>query len=244
QRIALEPVSGRIDGSDRQRQYAAMHLLLIEDERKVASFVARALRENSHTVDVASTGQKGLELARRIDYDAILLDIRLPGISGIEVCRELRQSGIEIPILMLTARTLVEQRVEGLDAGADDYLTKPFALDELHARVRAITRRGGNKKLTCADLEFDRQRGVVSRGGQQILLTTKELALLELLMTRSPEPVGRSVIVENVWSYGFDTETNLVEVYINRLRQKVDQNSRIKLIHTVRGVGYRLGLPT
>jgi DNA-binding response OmpR family regulator len=167
-----------------------MHLLLIEDERKVASFVARALRENAHTVDVAATGQKGLDLASRISYDAILLDLRLPGISGIQVCRELRQSGVEIPILMITARTLVEQRVEGLDAGADDYLTKPFALEELQARVRAITRRGVSKKLQCADLTFDKQHGSVSRGGEPISLTTKELALLELLLARSPEPYG------------------------------------------------------
>jgi DNA-binding response OmpR family regulator len=219
-----------------------MHLLLIEDERKVASFIARSLRENTHTVDIASTGQKGLDLAARISYDAILLDIRLPGISGIQVCRELRQSGVEIPVLMLTARTLVEQRVEGLDAGADDYLTKPFALEELQARVRAITRREGKRKLQCADLEFDKHKGTVSRGGEQISLTTKELALLELLLVRSPEPVGRTAIVEYVWSYGFDTETNMVEVYVNRLRQKIDQPHRIKLIHTVRGVGYRLGL--
>jgi DNA-binding response OmpR family regulator len=238
------PTRQKIDCPLGRRHDVFMHLLLIEDERKVASFVARALRENAHTVDIANTGQKGLELAGRIPYDAILLDVRLPGISGIQVCRELRQSGVEIPILMLTARTLVEQRVEGLDAGADDYLTKPFALDELQARVRAITRRGGSKKLQCADLEFDRQKGLVSRAGEPISLTTKELALLELLLSRSPEPVGRTVIVENVWSYGFDTETNLVEVYINRLRQKIDQAHRVKLIHTVRGVGYRLGLPT
>jgi DNA-binding response OmpR family regulator len=230
----------KIDGEYSRRQDICMHLLLIEDERKVASFIARSLRENSHTVDIASTGPKGLELAGRIEYDAILLDVRLPGINGIQVCRELRQSGVEIPILMLTARSLVEQRVEGLDAGADDYLTKPFALEELQARVRAITRRTGNRKLQCADLEFDKQKGVVTRAGQAISLTTKELALLELLMIRSPEAVPRTVIVEYVWSYGFDTETNLVEVYINRLRQKIDQDHRVKLIQTVRGIGYRL----
>src|ERR1700689_723033 len=134
-----------------------MHLLLIEDERKVASFIARSLRENTHTVEIANTGQKGLDLAARISYDAILLDIRLPGISGIQVCRELRQSGVEIPILMLTARTLVEQRVEGLDAGAEDYLTKPFVLAELRARIRALVRRGLDHrggKLRFADLEI------------------------------------------------------------------------------------------
>jgi two-component system copper resistance phosphate regulon response regulator CusR len=133
--------------------------------------------------------------------------------------------------------------VEGLDAGADDYLTKPFALAELHARVRALTRRGAAIKLHCGDLEFDRKRRAVTRGSAQIPMTSKELALLELLLVRSPESVGRSEIIEHVWSYGFDSETNLVEVYINRLRQKIDQQHRIKLIHTVRGVGYRLGLP-
>ena len=220
-----------------------MHLLLIEDERKVASFIARSLRENAHSVDVAETGEKGLDLASRLSYDAILLDIRLPGINGLQVCRELRDSSVEVPILMLTARSLVEQRVEGLDAGADDYLTKPFALSELHARLRALTRRGGAAKLHCADLELDRKRRSVTRAGIQVPLTLKELALLELLLTRSPEAVGRTEIVERVWSYGFDSETNLVEVYINRLRQKVDQQHKLKLIHTVRGIGYRLGIP-
>ncbi len=221
-----------------------MHLLLVEDERKVASFIARALRESSYTVDIADTGEKALNLAARVTYDAILLDLRLPSLSGIEVCRELRQMNIETPILMLTARSLVEQRVEGLDAGADDYLTKPFALAELRARVRALTRRGfhkGGAKLHCGDLELDRHRRMVVRGGIQIPLTTKELALLELLILRSPEIVTRSEIVEHVWSYTFDSETNLVEVYINRLRQKIDAEHRVKLIHTVRGVGYRLG---
>ena len=223
-----------------------MHLLLVEDERKVASFIARALRENSYTVDVADTGEKALTLAGRVTYDAILLDVRLPSISGIEVCRELRQMNVETPILMVTARSMVDQRVEGLDAGADDYLTKPFALAELRARVRALTRRGfhkGGAKLHCADLELDRHRRIVVRGGAQISLTSKELALLELLMLRFPEIVTRCEIVEHVWSYTFDSETNLVEVYINRLRQKLDADHKMKLIHTVRGVGYRLGQP-
>ncbi len=219
-----------------------MHLLLIEDERKVASFIARALRENSNSVDVAETGERGLEMAGRVSYDAILLDVRLPGMNGIQVCRELRQAEIETPILMLTARSLVEQRVEGLDAGADDYLTKPFALAELHARVRALTRRSAELKLVCGDLELDRKRRLVTRNGATIAVTSKELALLELLLTRSPEAVGRTEIVEHVWSYGFDSETNLVEVYINRLRQKIDQPYSVKLIHTVRGIGYRLAV--
>jgi DNA-binding response OmpR family regulator len=223
-----------------------MRLLLVEDERKVASFIARALRENSYSVDVAETGEKALDLVSRLNYDLVLLDIRLPKLSGVQVCREIRESGIETPVLMLTARSLVEQRVEGLDAGADDYLTKPFALAELHARVRALTRRGfhkGGPKLRCADLELDRTRRSVKRGDKPIQLTLKEYALIELLMMRSPDAALRSEIVEHVWSYGFDTETNIVEVYINRLRQKIDQEHAVKLIQTVRGMGYRLGLP-
>jgi DNA-binding response OmpR family regulator len=223
-----------------------MRLLLVEDERKVASFIARALRENSYAVDVAETGERALELGTDVTYDAILLDVRLPGLSGVEVCRELRQQGIEAPVMMLTARGLVEQRVEGLDAGADDYLTKPFVLAELLARVRALVRRGlhsGNAKLRYADLELDRHRRRATRGKEAVPLTSKEFALLELFLLRAPELVTRTEIVEHVWDRHFDSETNLVEVYVNRLRQKVDLNRPAKLIHTIRGVGYRLGLP-
>jgi DNA-binding response OmpR family regulator len=224
----------------------AMRILLVEDERKVASFLARALRENSYAVDVAETAKKALELATDITYDAILLDVRLPDLSGVEVCRELRQQGIEAPILMLTARVLVEQRVEGLDAGADDYLTKPFVLAELLARVRALVRRGfhsGNARLSYGDLALDRHRRRATRGKEVIPLTTKEFALLELFLLHAPELVTRSEIVEHVWDCHFDSETNLVEVYVNRLRQKIDQDRTTKLIHTVRGAGYRLGVP-
>src|SRR5438270_7722346 len=158
-----------------------MRILLVEDERKVASFIARALKENTYAVDVAETGEKALELGTDVHYDAILLDVRLPGMSGIEVCRELRQRGIESPVLVLTARGLTEQKVEGLDAGADDYLTKPFVLAELLARVRALVRRGfhsGNAKLSYADLSLDRHRRRAMRGHELIPLTSKEFALL------------------------------------------------------------------
>lgn len=222
-----------------------MRILLVEDERKVASFIARALRESTYAVDIAESGEKALEIGADVLYDAILLDVRLPGLSGIEVCRELRQRGIEAPVLMLTARGLVEQRVEGLDAGADDYLTKPFVLAELLARVRALVRRGfhsGNAKLRYADLELDRHRRRAMRGKEAIPLTAKEFALLELFLLRAPELVTRTEIVEHVWDCHFDSETNLVEVYINRLRQKIDQDRATKLIHTIRGVGYRLGV--
>ena len=223
-----------------------MRILLVEDERKVASFIARALRENTYAVDVAESGEKAIEFGTDVPYDAILLDVRLPGMSGIEVCRELRQRGIEAPVLMLTARGLVEQKVEGLDAGADDYLTKPYVLTELLARVRALVRRGfhsGNAKLRYADLELDRHRRRANRGKEVIPLTSKEFALLELLLLRAPELVTRSEIVEHVWDCHFDSETNLVEVYVNRLRQKIDHERPAKLIHTIRGVGYRLGAP-
>jgi two-component system, OmpR family, copper resistance phosphate regulon response regulator CusR len=223
-----------------------MRILLVEDERKVASFIARALRENSYAVDVAETGERAIEQGTDVSYDAILLDVRLPGMTGLEVCRELRQQGIEAPILMLTARGLVEQRVAGLDAGADDYLPKPFVLAELLARVRALVRRGfhsGNARLSYADLALDRHRRRATRGSEVIPLTTKEFALLELFLLHAPELVTRSEIIEHVWDRRFDSETNLLEVYINRLRQKIDENRAAKLIHTVRGVGYRLGLP-
>lgn len=223
-----------------------MRILLVEDERKVASFIARALREDSYAVDIAETGEKALELTGDVTYDAILLDVRLPGMSGVEVCRELREQGIEAPVMMLTARGLVEQRVEGLNAGADDYLTKPFVLAELLARVRALVRRGfhsGNAKLHYADLALDRHRRRVTRGKEAIPLTSKEFALLELFLLHAPDVVTRTEIVEHVWDCHFDSETNLVEVYVNRLRQKIDENRPSKLIHTVRGVGYRLGAP-
>jgi DNA-binding response OmpR family regulator len=223
-----------------------MRILLVEDERKVASFIARALKENTYAVDIAETGEKALEMGTDVHYDAILLDVRLPGMSGIEVCRELRQRGIESPVLILTARGLTDQKVEGLDAGADDYLTKPFVLAELLARVRALVRRGfhsGNAKLSYADLSLDRHRRRAMRGHELIPLTSKEFALLELFLLRAPELVTRSEIVEHVWDCHFDSETNLVEVYINRLRKKLEPAQSVKLLHTVRGVGYRLGMP-
>src|SRR5215467_38498 len=220
-----------------------MRILLVEDERQVASFVTRALQENSYTVDLAETGEKAIELARQTPYDSILLDVRLPGVSGLEVCRELREAHIDTPILMLTARSLVEQRVEGLDAGADDYLTKPFAVAELLARVRALVRRrlnDGGRLFRYADIEIDRHQRRVSRAGRTIPLTAKEFALLEFLMRRAPDVVSRSEIIEDVWDLHFDTETNLVEVYINRLRQKLGVEGESKIIHTVHGIGYCL----
>ena len=220
-----------------------MRILVVEDERRVANFVCRALRENAYAVDLAESGEKALEMATETSYDCILLDVRLPGLSGIQVCRELRDARIDSPILMLTARSLIEQRVEGLDAGADDYLTKPFAVAELLARVRALVRRRLNKSgpvLRYADIELDRHRRRVTRSGQTIALTAKEFALLEFLLSRAPDVASRTEIVEHVWDTHFDSETNLVEVYINRLRQKISGERHSKIIHTVHGVGYCL----
>ena len=220
-----------------------MRILVVEDERRVANFVCRALRENTYSVDLAESGEKALEMALDISYDGILLDLRLPGLSGIQICRELREAQIDTPILMLTARSLVEQRVEGLDAGADDYLTKPFAVAELLARVRALIRRRlvkGGPLVRYADIELDRYRRQVTRSGRLISLTAKEFALLEFLMSRAPDVATRTEIVEHVWDTHFDSETNLVEVYINRLRQKISGARGSKLIHTVHGVGYCL----
>jgi DNA-binding response OmpR family regulator len=223
-----------------------MRILLVEDERKVASFIARTLRENAYAVDVADTGEEALALSKDISYDAILLDVRLPGISGVVVCRELRRRGVEAPIMMLTARALIEQRVEGLDSGADDYLTKPFVLAELLARVRALIRRGvhgGYAPLSYADLEVDRHQRRAKRGKEMIPLTSKEFAIVELFLLHADDLVTRSDILEHVWDHHSGTHSNLVDVYINRVRRKVDQNGFMKLIHTVRGIGYRLGMP-
>ena len=220
-----------------------MRILIVEDERRVASVVTRALRENAYDVDLADTGEKAIELATQGPYDTILLDVRLPGVNGIQVCRHLRAAQVDTPILMLTARTLVDQRVEGLDAGADDYLTKPFAIAELLARVRALVRRKqGNSEriLRYADIELDRHQRRAMRAGRVISLTTKEFALLEFLLSRAPEVMPRSEIIEHVWDMRFDPNTNLVEVYINRLRQKLSENGASRLIHTAHGVGYFL----
>lgn len=211
----------------------------------MASFIARSLRAQGYEVDLAESGERALDLAAGAPaYEGIILDLRLPGMDGLEVCRQLRQSGLEAPVLMLTARSLVEQRVEGLDAGADDYLTKPFELTELHARLRALIRRGLTARgavLRCGPLEINRHRRQAWRGGAPLELTPKEFSLLECLMLNSPAVVTRSEIIEYVWCRGFDSETNLVEVYMNRLRQKIESDPGLgKHIHTVRGVGYRL----
>jgi DNA-binding response OmpR family regulator len=220
-----------------------MKILVVEDERRVANIICRALRESDYAVDVASTGPRALQLAGEFSYDSILLDLRLPGISGIQVCRELREAHVETPILMVTARSMVEQRVEGLDAGADDYLIKPFAVSELLARVRALVRRrlqSEGATLHFGNIRLDRHRRRASYLERPVALTAREFGLLEFLISRAPSVASRSEILEHVWDLTFDSETNLVEVYINRLRQKLSAEGCPKVIRTVHGAGYCL----
>lgn len=220
-----------------------MRILLVEDEKKVARFIQQGLEEEHHTVDVAHDGEAGLALAEAQRYDVIILDVMLPGKSGIDVTRELRARKRATPILLLTAKTATEDKVAGLDSGADDYLTKPFAFAELLARVRSLLRRGTQEKstvLALADLELDTVTHKARRGTRFIDLTTKEYALLEFFLRNKERVLSRTIIAEHIWDYHFDTGTNLIDVYINHLRNKVDTGFDRKLIHTVRGVGYVL----
>ncbi len=223
-----------------------MRILVVEDERKVASFIARGLEEESHAVDVASTGPDAEFLAQANSYDLIVLDLMLPGKDGIEVCRSLRARGLRTPILMLTARDSLSDKVEGLDSGADDYLTKPFAFEEFLARVRALLRRGPMSRpavLQVADLVLDRETRTARRGNREIPLTNREYALLEFLMRRAGKVLTRAVLAEHVWGVHFDTESNVIDVTVSHLRQKVDSGADALLIRTVRGVGYSLRGP-
>jgi DNA-binding response OmpR family regulator len=220
-----------------------MRLLIVEDERKISAYLKRALEEQGYAVDAAHTGREALDWAQFAQYDVIVLDILLPGMDGITVCRELRAQGNRSPILMLTARDTVDDRVSGLDAGADDYLVKPFALKELLARIRALLRRpplqSGNL-LSMNDLEMDVTRREVRRAGKSIELSPREFSLLELLLRHPNQVLTRTQIVEHVWNFDFYSETNVVDVYIGYLRRKIDMGFAFPLIQTVRGVGYRL----
>lgn len=220
-----------------------MRILVIEDEAKVASFIRRALEEESYAVDVCGDGSAGLDLARLGSYDLIILDLMLPVMSGLDVLRSLRKEKIKTPVLILTARAQIDQKVKGLDAGADDYLTKPFAIEELLARVRALLRRGSGEPLgllQVEDLILNPATREVVRGGQRIDLTAKEYALLEYFMRNAGRVLTRPMIAEHVWNLDFDTFTNVIDVYINYLRNKIDRGHERKLIHTVRGSGYVL----
>ena len=209
----------------------------------MARFLGRGLREQSYAVDVAANGDDALERAATATYDAILLDAMIPPPDGFEVCRRLRAEGSIVPILMLTARDAVDDRVEGLDSGADDYLVKPFELAELLARLRALLRRGGARQypvIEIADLRIDTRSHRVTRGGAELVLTTKEYALLEFLAANAGRVVGREEIAEHVWDEEFDPFSNLIEVYVGRLRRLVDRDRTPALIHTIRGAGYIL----
>jgi heavy metal response regulator len=219
----------------------AMRILVVEDEKKVARFIQQGLEEEHYAVDVAYDGLKGLAMAESQSYDAIVLDVMLPGKDGVEVTRELRGKRKTTPILMLTAKTTTEDKVAGLDSGADDYLTKPFAFAELLARLRSLLRRGAHEKttvLSLADLVLDTVSHKARRGDRSIELTAKEYALLEFFLRNKDRVLSRTIIAEHIWDYHFDTGTNLIDVYINHLRNKVDTGFEKKLIHTVRGVGY------
>ncbi|MGC8780103.1 MAG: response regulator transcription factor [Anaerolineae bacterium] len=221
-----------------------MRVLIVEDERKVSAYVKRGLEEQGYAVDTAYTGRDALDWAEAAPYDLIILDILLPELDGLSVCRELRRRGFRTPILMLTARDAVDDRVAGLDAGADDYLVKPFALKELLARLRALTRRAANTDkspvLQVADLSLDTLTHRVKRGGKTIELTAKEYAVLECLMREPERVLSRTMIAEHVWNYDVFNQSNVVDVYIRNLRRKIDDGHDLKLIHTVRGAGYRL----
>ncbi len=221
-----------------------MHLLLVEDDRALAGLLRRKLLRERFTIDLAHDGREGLERAESGVYDAVILDLMLPHIEGLEVARRLRAEQIDTPILMLTARDAIQDRVHGLQAGADDYLIKPFAFEELVARLHAITRRGvitpEADRLVVDDLVLDRRSGEVTRGGRPIVLAPKEYALLEYLMRHPGQVLSRTLILERVWEYGFDSFANVVDATIRRLRKAIDDGHERPLIHTVRGLGYKM----
>jgi len=221
-----------------------MRMLLVEDERKVSDLVARALRAERYAVDVAADGRTGWELAAAHEYDLIILDLMLPLLSGTELLIRIRRKKRQVPILVLTARDATEQKVKQFEAGADDYLTKPFALAELIIRIKALLRRGPVARLSAlrvADLEVDRLTQQVRRAGRRIDLTPKEYALLEYLAANPGRVISRTMIIEHVWDQSFEGLTNIVDVYVRHLRSKVDDPFPTKLIRTIRGVGYGLG---
>ena len=219
-----------------------MRVLVVEDEKKVASFIRKGLQQEGYATDVVHNGEEAIHTAISFGYDLVVLDLMLPGRSGLDVLREIRQQRPRLPVLVLTAKGTLEDRVAGLDAGADDYLAKPFAFAELSARIRALLRRGAqeNTRLRIADLEMDTAARQVRRAGQAIDLKMKEYALLEFLLRNAYRVVTRTMIVEHVWDIHFDSVSNVVDVHINSLRNKIDKGFQSPLIHTVRGVGYML----
>src|SRR5512133_3419406 len=220
-----------------------MRVLVVEDQLKMASLIRRGLVEEGHAADVARTGEDALWMAEAHPYDAIVLDVMLPGLSGFETCRRLRNGGVWTPVLMLTARDAVEDRVAGLDAGADDYLTKPFSLAELLARLRALVRRGAVERpteLVVGDLRLDPAARRVWRGDAEVELSPKEFALLETFMRRPGEALSRLQLIEHAWDFAYENRSNVIDVYVRYLREKVDRPFGEESLETVRGVGYRL----
>jgi DNA-binding response OmpR family regulator len=223
-----------------------MRILLVEDDRRIARFVAKGLREQAYAVDVTGDGDEAFYKLSINDYDAVILDVMIPGRDGFQVCRDMRSAGIAVPVIMLTARDTVQDRITGLDSGADDYLIKPFAVTELLARLRALLRRGQVVRpatIRIADLLLDTHAQSATRSGRELSLTSKEYALLEYLAREGGRVVSRAEIAEHVWDENFDPLTNLIDVHINRLRRKVDNAFSTKLIHTRRGAGYILLSP-
>jgi heavy metal response regulator len=223
-----------------------MRLLIVEDEAKLARFIQQGLQEEGYAVDLANTGEMGLAMALEGVHDVMILDIQLPRMDGLRVLQELRQARVTTPVLLLTVRATIEDKVLGLDAGADDYLTKPFAFQELVARVRALLRRRADAAapvLQVADLTLDPARRVVTRGGETIMLTPREFVLLDYFMRHPGRVLTRMMIAEHVWDYAFHHTTNVIDVYVQYLRKKIDAGREPKLLHTVRGVGYILKVP-
>jgi two-component system OmpR family response regulator len=220
-----------------------MRILIVEDEPKMAGLLKRGMEEDGHAADIAATGTDALWMAKATDYDAIVLDLMLPGVDGVEVCRRLREDGVWSPVLMVTALTAVSDRVAGLDAGADDYLAKPFHLDELLARVRAIARRGAPERpalLEIGDLRLDPATREVWRASRPIALSAKEFALLEAFMRRPGQVLSRFQLLEHAWDSGYENRSNVIDVYVGYLRDKIDRPFGRRSIETVRGAGYRL----
>jgi DNA-binding response OmpR family regulator len=222
-----------------------MHILVVEDQQRLANLLKRVLSEERHAVDVAYDGTNGYDLAASDTYDLVILDVMLPGMDGIEVCRQMREDGVQTPVLMLTARGAVEDRVTGLNVGADDYLVKPFAMEEFLARVNALLRRRNreietNTELKVADLTLDLVRHEVRRNGKIIDLTAKEFSLLDYLMRNAGQVLTRTQITDHVWRYDLDALSNVVDTYIHYLRDKIDKGFSHPLIKTVRGVGYKI----
>lgn len=220
-----------------------MRILLVEDERRLAQIVKKGLMEEGFAIDVAYDGEEGQYLAESETYDLIILDITLPKVDGVTICRELRKKNIKTPILMLTARATLEEKIVGLDSGADDYVTKPFAYLELRSRIHALIRRSKQESspiLSIADLLLDPIKHIVQRSGKEIILTPKEFSVLELLLRHKDEVVSRTMIIEHVWDYNFDSMSNVVDVFVAAIRRKVDKNAKVRLIHTLHGVGYKI----